>query len=254
MAKAGRIIYTFYCLIPFLASFIIVVPLYFLIFNLFPKKRAPDVAHALSRFWASYLFIFFFIRIKIKNKEFIDPGKTYVFVANHLSMLDIPLYARSCSNTFRFLAKEELTKIPLLGYVIRNLYITVKRSDKSDRSKSLEKMMATLNDHISVFLAPEGTRNKTDQPLLDFKDGAFRLAIAAQTPVAVLTVYNTRELLPPRPILMRPGMLYAEWSKPIETRGMTEADLDRLKEMARNCMLDSIRKLEVGSQKSEVSN
>jgi 1-acyl-sn-glycerol-3-phosphate acyltransferase len=238
MGKIVRFVYTLYCAVPFLISFIVVIPFYFLIFNFLPKSKAPHVAHALSRLWAGYLFIFFFIRIKVKNREYIDPKQTYVFVANHLSLLDIPLYARSCSNTFRFLAKAELAKIPLMGYVIKNLYITVKRGDKADRSRSLEKMKASLNDGISVFLAPEGTRNKSDKPLLDFKDGAFRLAIASQKPLAVLTVMNTNHLLSPSNMfVMRPGTVIGVWSKPVETKGMTDDDLESLKENVRTAML-----------------
>ena len=177
------------------------------------------------------------MRVEIKNRHLIDPNKTYVFIANHLSMLDIPLYARSCTNTFRFLAKAELTKIPLLGYIINNLYISVKRTDKNDRVKSIEKMLLTLQEGISVFLAPEGTRNKTTKPLLDFHDGAFRLAIAAQKPLAILTVLNTQHHLSPINMFqMLPGTLKAEWSEPIETVGMTELDINHLKELARNNM------------------
>lgn len=202
------------------------------------KTAAPHVAHRLSRFWAALLFFFFFIRADIKNKQLIRKDVTYVFIANHLSMLDIPMYARSCKNTFRFLAKAELTKIPLMGFIIKNLYITVNRADKTDRSKSLEKMKASLNDNISVFIAPEGTRNKTDKPLLDFKEGAFRLAIETQKPLAILTVINTKQHLPPGQLLqMSPGTLKAVWSDPIETKGMTEKDIKPLMELARNKML-----------------
>jgi 1-acyl-sn-glycerol-3-phosphate acyltransferase len=243
MGKVLRIIYTTYCFVPFLLSFLVTVPLYFIIFNFFPKSRSPHIAHALSRYWAAYLFICFFIRVKISNKQYIDKNNTYVFVANHLSMLDIPLYAAACKNTFRFLAKEELEHIPLMGYIVRNLYITVKRGDKSDRHRSIEKMENTLSQNISVFLAPEGTRNKSGQPLLEFKEGAFRLAIAAQVPLAILTVHNTHHLLSPADkFLMRPGTLYAEWSEPIITNGMTEADIETLKETTRNIMTKNLQK------------
>jgi 1-acyl-sn-glycerol-3-phosphate acyltransferase len=222
----------------FAVSFLIVIPLYFLIFNIASKEKAPKIAHRLSRFWAGFLFTFFFIRLKVRNKELIDPNRNYVFVGNHLSQLDIPAYALSCNNTFRFLAKAELAKIPLLGYVIKNLYITVNRTDKADRHKSLDKMIGTLREGYSVFLCPEGTRNKTGDHLLEFKDGAFRLAIAAKIPLAVLTLKNTNALLSPtQMIAIRPGIIDACWSEPIDTSAMTEEDVPRLKEMARQQMI-----------------
>ena len=243
MGKVVRYIYTGYCFIPFLLSFFLIIPVYFVIFNFWPKNSAQHTAHKVSRFWASLLFFFFFMRVEIKNQHLIDSDKTYIFIANHLSMLDIPLYARSCVNTFRFLAKAELTKIPLLGYIINNLYISVKRTEKTDRVKSIEKMLLTLKEGISVFIAPEGTRNKTSKSLLDFHDGAFRLAIAAQQPLAILTILNTHHHLSPANILqMKPGILKAVWSQPIETVGMTELDITCLKELARNKMLVILEK------------
>jgi 1-acyl-sn-glycerol-3-phosphate acyltransferase len=244
MRKVFLYIYTAYCFIPFLLSFFIVIPAYFIIFNFWPKKKAPHAAHNVSRTWAYYLFFFFFMRVKIKGKELIDQDKVYVFVANHLSMLDIPLYAVACRNTFRFLSKAELTKIPLLGYVIRNLYITVDRSDRADRLKSLDKMKTAIDEGISVFLAPEGTRNKTDEMLLPFKEGAFRLAIATQKPLAILTVKNTREHLHPAKLFqMKPGIIEAEWSVPVETKGMTENDISMLMEMTRKNMQDVLSEM-----------
>ncbi len=233
-----RTLFGIYCLLFFAASFLIVIPLYFLVFNIFPKSSAPVVAHRVSRAWARLIFIGFFVRVKVRNKNLIDPKKQYIFVGNHLSMLDIPTYALACSNTFRFLSKAELAKVPLLGYVIKNLYITVNRADKADRHKSLDRMLETIREGYSVFLCPEGTRNKTGEPLLEFKDGAFRLAIAAQLPLAVLTIRNTHHLNSPKKMIaMRPGIIDCKWGEPIETKGMTEADVPRLKEMARQQML-----------------
>lgn len=185
------------------------------------------------------LFIFYLIRPRINNKHLIDKNTTYVFVANHKSLLDIPLFARACNNTFRFLAKEELTRIPLMGYVIKRLYITVNRSDRKDRHRSMEIMNESLQQGISVFICPEGTRNRKDEPmLLDFKDGAFRLAIHSGKPLAVFTVLNSGEFLAPvKWMQLKPGTLRGIWSRPIDTTGMTEDDLPALKEKVRQMML-----------------
>jgi 1-acyl-sn-glycerol-3-phosphate acyltransferase len=234
-----RFLYGMLAAILFAASLLIVVPLYFLIFTFFSKDKAPHIAHKyISRVWAKLFYIIFLIRVKTKGNELIDENKTYVFVANHLSQLDIPAYAIACKNTIRFLAKVELTKIPLMGYIIHKLYLSVDRSSPEARRQSMQNMRKALEDGISVFICPEGTRNRTDKPLLDFKDGAFRLAIEAQVPLAVLTVTDSQKLLSPlRPVELAPGTIHAFWDKPIDTTGMTEADLPALKEKARALML-----------------
>ena len=225
----------------FVLSLILIFPVYFLIFSFWKKEKAPHVAHKASRIWAKFLFTVLPVRLKIFGKEKIDENKTYVFVANHGSQLDIPVYALSCKNTMRFLAKAELTKIPIMGYVIKRLYLSVDRKDKNDRSKSMQAMMNSLKEGISVFLCPEGTRNRTEKPLLAFRDGAFRLAIESQIPVAVLTVLKARERNSPKnPLSLRPGFIHCVWDEPIETKGMTQDDVPALKQKVYEMMLKNI--------------
>jgi 1-acyl-sn-glycerol-3-phosphate acyltransferase len=246
MKRVFRFLFFVYAIIVLVPAFLLFLVFFFLAFSLLPGKKAPHFAHRyISRTGASILLGLLFVRVKFKNKEFIDPNQTYVFAANHQSQLDIPAFARSCTNTFRFLAKAELTKVPVLGYIIRKLYISVKRSDKADRVKSMENMMASLRENISVFICVEGTRNRSDRPLLDFKDGAFRLAIESQLPLAVLTVLDSKNLLPANEnFQLSPGVMHCEWSRPIETKGMTLDNLPRLREMAKSYMLESLRRKE----------
>jgi 1-acyl-sn-glycerol-3-phosphate acyltransferase len=242
MIRVLKSLFGLYAAIMFALSLLIVTPCYLLIFLLAPKKKAPHLAHLyVSRNWARMLFPIFFIRVKTRNKEFIDRNKVYLLVGNHRSQLDIPAYAQACPNTIRFLAKEELIKIPLMGYIIRNLYITVNRKSQEDRQRSMNAMVQSLRDGVSIFLCPEGTRNKTIEHLLPFKDGAFRVAIQSQLPLAVLTVKNADRLLSPlRPVELSPGTMECIWSKPIETKGMTEQDVPRLKEMVVALMVASL--------------
>jgi 1-acyl-sn-glycerol-3-phosphate acyltransferase len=219
------------------------IPCYVVVFNFWKKEKAPFAAHRLTQLWAQIVFFSFLVRYKIKNKEFIERNKTYIFVSNHRSQMDIPLSVASCKNTFRFLAKSELIKIPLLGYMIKNLYITVSRTDKKDRSRSMDSMIKSINENISVFLYPEGTRNKTHNPLINFHDGAFRLAIKTQKPIAVLTITDSDKVLPPLGLpLVYPGIIHGEWSRPVETTGMTEEDMPSLKEKVRDIMIEILQK------------
>ncbi len=246
MKRILRTIYGFYGACAFALLLLIVTPCYFIIFIFVPKKLAYPVAHKyISRPWARGVLVLFFIRLKVKNKNFVDPKVTYVFVSNHRSLLDIPSFACSCKNTFRFLAKAELVKVPVLGFLISRLYITVNRRDRNDRAKSIEVMKNNLREHISVFIYPEGTRNKTDKPLLDFHDGAFRLAIEAQIPLAVMTVMGSGKLLSPLKFMeLSPGTLHCEWSPVIETKGMTQKDIPALKEKTKQLMINILKQYE----------
>jgi 1-acyl-sn-glycerol-3-phosphate acyltransferase len=249
-----RSLFGIYALLFFSLALIPAFLSYVFIFTFYSGRHASVLAHRLSRLWAAILFRFYFIRVTICNRHYIDPETTYVFVANHRSMLDIPLYALSCRNTFRFLAKEELSRIPLLGYIIKKLYITVNRSDRNDRQRSMEIMNESLKERISVFICPEGTRNRSEHlPLLEFRDGAFRLAIYSGCPLAVLTVLNSGELLSPlRWLQLKPGHLQAIWSPPLQTTGLSENDIPVLKEKVRQLMLSHLndyQKMTTASEK-----
>jgi 1-acyl-sn-glycerol-3-phosphate acyltransferase len=235
-----KALFGIYAAVFFIVTLLVAAPLYFFVFLFISDKKAPHIAHRIiSRTWARVLSWGFFTPMRVKNRSYIDPDKAYVMIANHRSQLDIPLYALACKNTLRFLAKAELTKIPLLGFIIRKLYMTVNRDDRADRNRSIEIMRRSLDENISVFLCPEGTRNRYDDPpLLDFRDGAFRLAIITKTPIAPLTLLNTGEKLSPlRPLELAPGTIYAIWDKPIDTSNMTLEDVPALKEKIRQMMI-----------------
>jgi len=244
LIRALRVIFTAYALIIFIASMLILLPAYLIVFTFRNKEQAPHAAHAVSRTWGKVIWVLYFIRFKCHFKNRIDPDKTYVFVANHRSLCDIPCYALSCRNTFRFLAKAELGRIPVFGFIIKNIYVMVERDSKKDRSRSMEAMQKSIETGISVFICPEGTRNITDMPLLPFKDGAFRLAIKMQCPIGVLTLTNSQKLLhPKRPFELSPGIIEGYWEEPIPTAGLSDSDLPALKQKVMHLMT---KRLEAG--------
>jgi 1-acyl-sn-glycerol-3-phosphate acyltransferase len=241
--KVLKALYAVYGILVVIISYFFVLPAYLVVFAFFSKYRAPFAAHKVSRFWAKFLFTFFFIRVDVKGKELIDSTQAYILISNHNSQLDIPLFALACSNTFRFLSKIEVTKVPVFGYVVKRLYITVDRKSRKDSIESVERMKdSLLREKISVVLFPEGTRNRSNEPLLNFKDGAFRLAIETQLPIAVLTILNTREYSAAGKFELRPGTIHAAWSEPIDTKGMTANDIPMLKEKVREVFLRNLGK------------
>jgi 1-acyl-sn-glycerol-3-phosphate acyltransferase len=226
--------------IGFVILLIIVTPIYFVIF--LTGGTQATVAHKVSRVWARCTILVFGGRLKVVGKELLDKNETYVFVSNHLSHLDIPVCAVSTPHTFKFLAKAELGKVPLLGYIISNLYILVDRSSLRARVLSMKKMEETVAAGISVWIYPEGTRNKTNTPLGPFFDGAFQLAVATGTPMGVLTIIGTNRVLPADKIFqVNPGKVKAIWSVPIATTGMTKENIPELKNQVREAILQNIQ-------------
>lgn len=229
-----RYFFSIYALLVFIPTALMAYLIYVLVINLSPRARIIHNVHKVSVAWAHVFYALIFVRVKILNVDGYDKTKVYVCISNHRSLLDVPAWALACRHAVRFLSKEEMTKIPVFGYVLKRVYLTVNRADRNDRLRSLEKMKATLAQGISVFLAPEGTRNRSKNILLDFKDGAFRLAIAAQVPLRILTLYNSDNLLSPASLFsLKPGTIYGVWENPVATAGMTDNDISNLKQQAR---------------------
>ncbi len=217
---------------------IICVPFYFLLFttNIFGKKT-PHAAHKISYGMAKTLFIFYLIRVNVKRKHQLKKDGVYIFVSNHTSLLDVPVCALVTPVTFRYLSKEELVKIPFFGYIIRKLYLSVNRKDEASRARSLENMKRSLNEGISIYLFPEGTRNKTGEPLKNFYDGAFKLSLDTGIPLVPMTIRNSGNLL--HGFKLKPGVIECLWSPPIFPKKGDSAE--SLKEQVRMVMLKDLQ-------------
>jgi len=192
--------------------------------------------------WAASPFLLWImgIKLKIHGAEKIDSKCTYVFVSNHLSALDIITNASAMPKPMRFLAKAEIKYIPFFGYMVKMLAIMVDRKSKESREKSFAYMIDAIKKGESLFIYPEGTRNRTKEKLKEFKDGAFRAAIEAQAPIAVQTLVGTKELNDPSGFQLYPGTVHVYWSEPIETTGMTMEEVPALKEKVRTAMLKNL--------------
>lgn len=207
------------------------------IFLIKGREGAP-IGHKVSRAWAYFLFAAFLIRVKVDNREVLDPSQPYIFVCNHSSQLDIPVMALATQHFFKFLAKAELTKIPFLGYILKNLYLTVDRKSRKGRAESMAKMKEALEAGTSVVIFPEGTRNRTDEPLKSFHDGAFQLALKSGAPIAMLSINNSGKLLPAGEMLQfSPGIIACHWGQPIDPADYQPDQVEAMKEAVSHEMM-----------------
>lgn len=202
--------------------------------------RAIMKVHPVSRMWARGIFLFTGIRTHRIKENPLRKGESYVLVSNHLSALDVPLGAVVCSIPFRFLSKAELGRVPILGWIIRNIYLTVDRQNHKARQQSMERMKRVLAQGVSLFIYPEGTRNTTGELTAKFFDGAFRLAIESKKPIAILVIANTHDLCPARGFGLSPGKLTYQWVGPIQTLDYTNSDTEALRDRVKNLINETL--------------
>lgn len=224
----------------FVLVVLIATPIYAVILGVFGRKYAMNLVWVNCHYLSPFLLAMGLVRYRVHGMERINPKGTYVYVANHITAIDILLNASSMPQPMKFLAKMEIKKMPMFGYMVQMLAIMVDRKSEESRKKSMLYMVQELKQGNSIFVYPEGTRNRTDALVKEFKDGAFRTAILAQVPVAVQTAVGAKELNPPQGLQLMPGVVDIYWSEPISTIGMTIDDVEKLKEMVRQEMLSHL--------------
>jgi 1-acyl-sn-glycerol-3-phosphate acyltransferase len=171
------------------------------------------------------------VRLKVEGREHLDPKQSYVIVGNHSSSLDFIVNGHAFPGVFRFLAKQELLKIPVFGFIVRKMCLVVDRSSAMSRARSVVAIKQQLAEGWSIFIYPEGSRNDSEQSLAPFFDGAFRIAIQTGAPLAVQTIVNIRHITA-NGTGLRPGIVRIVWEEPIPTEGLGTEDINALKEKA----------------------
>lgn len=178
----------------------------------------------LARFWAKWVLIIGGVKLEIDGISMIDPNKSYIFCANHSSMIDIPVMIAGIKNDFRIIYKKELTKIPFFGWALSlSPYISIKRSSGRDSMASLEAAIESVRSGESVTIFPEGTRS-LDGKLGKFKRGAFLLASRSGKEIVPVTIIGSQSVLPNKDIYLKKGTVRIIISEPINYQGTNKQD------------------------------
>lgn len=169
--------------------------------------------------------------------------ESFVVVANHQSTAD-PFLLSSLPWDMRWISKEELFKLPLIGWLMRfGGDIALRRGERASVEAMFVECHKTLKAGVSVMIFPEGTRSP-DGKLQAFKDGAFQLAIEAQRPLLPLAVFGTRACRPKGSLWFGEARAVVRVLEPVPTTGLTLADLPRLKEQVRDRIAAAVAELE----------
>lgn len=190
----GRL-FALWAMVIFIITMLPVVLLMWII-GLVKEPGRTSAFRTISKLWMQFFFFITGCSLKIKGKENFIPGKKYIVVCNHNSLMDIPVSTPFIPGANKTIAKIEMSRIPLFGLIYKRGAVLVDRKDKDSRRDSFKKMKNVLNMGMHMCIYPEGTRNKTNEPLKEFHNGAFKLAVETATPVLPALLFNTRKAFP----------------------------------------------------------
>jgi 1-acyl-sn-glycerol-3-phosphate acyltransferase len=227
--KPFQILYVIYAFVVFTA---LMIPVFIWSLLVLPLGRikAGNLIYYGCMVWADIWFLLVFIRHKNIHTEKLRKNRSYIFVANHISYLDSAIIPKVFRHPVRPLGKVEMSKVPVFGFIYKNVIVTVDRSSSANRTKSVQVLKSILRKGISVLVFPEGTFNLTHQPLKEFYDGAFRIAIETGTPIKPVLFLDAYDRLHYKSIFsLNPGRSRAVFLPEVPVRGLTLNDAPLLK-------------------------
>jgi 1-acyl-sn-glycerol-3-phosphate acyltransferase len=221
----GRI-WALWGIVSFVLTFLIIfIPS--MITYLLPDPMGQDLFIKISRWWMRVWLTLVACPLKVKGKEYFTKGTAYIVTCNHNSMLDIPLSCPFIPGANKTIAKKSFTKVPLFGWFYRKGAVLVDRKSEVSRRKSFDEMKKVLSIGMHMSIYPEGTRNRTTEPLKKFYDGAFKLAVATNTAIIPAVIFNTKKALPVNKFFyFIPHKLEMHFLAPIQVAGQTTEELN----------------------------
>jgi 1-acyl-sn-glycerol-3-phosphate acyltransferase len=232
-------------MIAFVAIMLLIFP-FVIIASFFGRIRGGNMIYRLCMWWADLWFPLVFIYFKRIYESPHDKNISYIFVSNHISNLDAAIIVKAYRQPLRPLGKVEMSKVPVFGFIYRNAIVTVDRSNAADRMKSVRILKSIISKGISVLVFPEGTFNMSHQPLKEFYDGAFRIAIETQTPIKPVLFLDSYDRLKYHHVFtLTPGRCRILYLEEIPVAGLTTADTAMLKEKVYKIMSEKLREYKV---------
>ena len=174
--------------------------------------------------WMKVFFTLSGVRRIIKGKQHFKKGENYVVVFNHNSFMDVPLSVDAVPAN-KTIAKAEMTKIPVFGMIYKRGSVLVDRKSEESRRHSFSKMKSVLQMGLNMCIYPEGTRNKTSEPLQRFHDGAFKLAIESKKLIIPSLIFYTKKVLPRKPFFFWPHRVEIHFLPPVTVENKTSQQL-----------------------------
>ena len=231
-------IWALWGLASFVGTFLIIL-IPSLLTHLSNSKKSQYIFIRISKLWMDVWLRLVLCPLKVKGLENFAPDTTYVITCNHQSLLDPTVTCPYIPGANKTIAKKSFAQVPIFGWFYRKGSVLVDRKDPRSRVKSFEDMKQVINNHMHMCIYPEGTRNKSKEPLKAFFDGAFSLAVSTNTDIMPAIITNTGKALPAhKAFYFLPHKITLEYLAPVSSKSK---DVKLLKEEVYHIMEEHIK-------------
>ncbi len=192
-----------------------------------------------TRPWAKVILWVSGVKGRVTGLDNLQTGKPYIFMSNHQSYFDIFVLLANIPVGFKFIMKQELMKIFLLGPAMRRSgHIGIERKDPKKAIQSMNRAAEKIKNGTSVLIFPEGTRSP-DGRLQAFKKGGFHLAVKSGCDIVPVYIHGTNRIVPKGSLrINNKGMYKLYIGSPIQVKGCKKKDIPKLMKQVRDAMLN----------------
>ena len=218
---------SFFTVVFLLFYFITSLPVYAILYLL--RKVSPVTANKIAladvRWALGVVRAISGSRIEVQGLENIPTDQSVLYIGNHTSYFDIVTTYPVVPGRVGYLAKKEVNKVPLVGWWMPLLNgITMDRRDPRDGMRAILKAIDLINEGVSVFIFPEGTRMNEGE-LGDFKAGSFKVATRTGCPIVPVAITGTSDIFEKHIPFIRPSNVTIRFGEPVYPNELTREEI-----------------------------
>lgn len=198
------------------------------------NKQAADISQLRMVQWAFRVVLFICgTKLTIIGEENVPKDEAVLYIGNHKSFFDIVITYARCPRLTGYVAKDSMLKVPLLSLWMKRLHcLFINREDVKEALKTILAGIDNIKNGISMCIFPEGTRNKTDDLILPFKEGSFKMAEKTGCAIIPMAISNSAEILENHFPRVKSAHVIVEYGKPIYPKDL---DNDTRRKIGAHC-------------------
>lgn len=178
---------------------------------------AADLSQLRIVQWAFRVILFISgTKVTIIGEENVPSEEPVLYIGNHKSFFDIIITYARCPRLTGYVSKDSMQKIPLLSLWMKRLHcLFLNRKDIKEGLKTILAGIENIKNGISMCIFPEGTRNTTDELMLPFKEGSFKMAEKTGCAIIPMAITNSAEIFENHLPKIRATHVILEYGNPI---------------------------------------
>lgn len=210
------------------------------------NRQAADISQLRMVQWAFNVILFICgTKITVIGEEHVPTDVPVLYIGNHRSYFDIIITYARCPRLTGYVAKDNMEKVPLLRVWMRRLHcLFINRENVKEALKTILAGIDNIKNGISMCIFPEGTRNKTDEQMLPFKEGSFKMAEKTGCPIIPMAITNSAEILENHFPKVKPVHVIVEYGAPIYPNELDKETKKKLGAYCQNVIKEMLDKNE----------